>query len=374
MKHLLVTNDFPPKVGGIQNYLWELWRRLPAEDVVVFTSKHRDSAAFDAEQPFQIIRHTKSVLLPTPSVAKRINELAKQVGAEFVLLDPALPLGAVAKHLDLPYGIVVHGAEFVLPSKVPLLRRRLAKVMDGASVVIAAGTYVADSVRQLIGNDVPVVNVPPGVDCEIFVPFSTDQRNEWRRQNGFDPNAPLIVGTSRLVPRKGFDDLITASAQLARRYPTLQVAIAGAGRDLRRLQRKARRQGAPVTFMGRIPQEKLLGLMASADVFAMLCRSRWFGLEQEGFGIVFLEAAACGVPTIVGHSGGSSEAVIDGETGIVVDRNQQGVIAALDRYLSDENVRSQHGRNGRQWVTTSATYALRATELQAGLDAYGKRT
>lgn len=374
MKHLLVTNDFPPKVGGIQNYLWELWRRLPAEDVVVFTSKHRDSAAFDAEQPFQIIRHTKSVLLPTTSVAKRINELAKQVGAEFILLDPALPLGAVAKHLDFPYGIVVHGAEFVLPSKVPLLRRRLAKVMDGASVVIAAGTYVADSVRQLIGNDVPVVNVPPGVDCEIFVPFSTDQRNEWRRQNGFDPNAPLIVGTSRLVPRKGFDDLITASAQLARRYPTLKVAIAGAGRDLRRLQRKARRQGAPVTFMGRIPQEKLLGLMASADVFAMLCRSRWFGLEQEGFGIVFLEAAACGVPTIVGHSGGSSEAVIDGETGIVVDRNQQGVIAALDRYLSDENVRSQHGRNGRQWVTTLATYALRATELQAGLDAYGKRT
>jgi len=115
-------------------------------------------------------------------------------------------------------------------------------------------------------------------------------------------------------------------------------------------------------------------LLASADVFAMLCRSRWFGLEQEGFGIVFLEAAACGVPTIVGHSGGSSEAVIDGETGIVVDRNQQGVIAALDRYLSDENVRSQHGRNGRQWVTKSATYALRATELQAGLDAYGKRT
>lgn len=373
MKHLLVTNDFPPKVGGIQSYLWELWRRLPADEFVVFTPKHAQSAAFDAQQDFTIIRHSKSVFLPTRALARRINEVAEEVQADFLILDPALPLGALFKHLKLPYGIVVHGAEFVLPARVFLFRQQLKKVIANAAFVIAAGSYVADAVEELVGEQVPIVNVPPGVDCSEFVPYAQEQRQQWRRENGFDPDAPLLVGTSRLVPRKGFDDLIDAAAQLAHRYPTLQVAIAGAGRDARRLQRRAQRVGAPVRFLGRVPQDQLVGLMASADVFAMLCRSRWFGLEQEGFGIVFLEAAACGVPTVVGHSGGSSEAVVDGETGFVVGRELSGVIAALDRYLSSEDLRGKHGRQGRQWVTSSATYALRAQQLQAGLEAHGRR-
>src|SRR5207247_1653761 len=123
---------------------------------------------------------------------------------------------------------------------------------------------------------------------------------------------------SRLVPRKGMDTLVEAAARLAPNHPGLTVAVAGAGRDRSRLERLARRSGSPVRFLGRVPDADLPRVHGMADVFAMACRNRWAGLEQEGFGIVFLEAAACGVPQVAGDSGGAAEAVLDGEAGLVV--------------------------------------------------------
>ena len=93
MGYLLVTNDFPPKVGGIQSYLYELFRRLPPEELTVLTSSHRDADAFDEKQPFRIERWSSPVLLPTPRLARAVGMLADSVGAKLVLLDPALPTG-----------------------------------------------------------------------------------------------------------------------------------------------------------------------------------------------------------------------------------------------------------------------------------------
>ncbi|CAB4942774.1 unannotated protein [freshwater metagenome] len=373
MKHLLVTNDFPPKVGGIQNYLWELWRRLPPESTTVLTTPYRGTNDFDAQQPIRIERDRSKVLLPTRALARRIDKLAAELDVDLVLLDPAVPLGIVGPWLERPYGVVVHGAEVTVPGRLPIAGSVLRRVLRGAEVVIAAGGYPAAEARRCAGIDLPTIIVPPGVDTDRFVPLGDGERKEVRRRLGFDPDAPLIVGMSRLVPRKGFDVVIDASAELANRWPTLQVAIAGSGRDRARLERRAKRRGAPVRFLGRVDDADLIPFLGSADVFAMLCRNRWAGLEQEGFGIVFLEAAACGVPVVAGLSGGSAEAVVDGQTGIVVEhpRETSAVVRAIERLLKDAVLARQLGDAGRHRAEVEFTHDRLATLLYQELERIG---
>jgi phosphatidylinositol alpha-1,6-mannosyltransferase len=373
VKHLLVTNDFPPKVGGIQSYLWELWRRLPPEATTVLATPHRGARAFDREQPIRVERDRAPVLLPTRSLVRRIDRLAAEVDADLVLLDPALPLGFLGPRLERPYGVVVHGAEITVPGRTPLLRSVLGRVLRGARLVVAAGGYPAAEAERAAGCPLPTVVVPPGVDTGRFVPLSDSERRAARARLGLDPDAPVVLGLSRLVPRKGFDVLLQAAAALAVRYPDLQVAIVGAGRDRRRLERVAAHHGSPVRFLGRLPDDDLPVVHATADCFAMLCRDRWAGLEQEGFGIVFLEAAACGVPAVAGRSGGSAEAVADGETGIVVDepRDVVAVAAAIDRILSDADLRARLGSNARRRAVEAFDEDALARRLQAAIDELG---
>lgn len=374
MRHLLVTNDFPPKVGGIQNYLWELWRRLPPESTIVLTTAHRGATEFDEQQPIRVIRDRARVLLPTRSLARRVDRLAAELDVDLVLLDPAVPLGIIGPWLERPYGLIVHGAEVTVPGRLPIARSVLGRVLRGAEVVIAAGGYPAAEARRCAGVDLPTIIVPPGVDVDRFAPLEEDGRREARLRLGLDPDAPLVLGLSRLVPRKGFDVLVDAAADLADRWPTLQVVIAGTGRDRRRLERRAHRHGAPVRFLGRVADADLAPLLASADVFAMLCRDRWAGLEQEGFGIVFLEAAASGVPVVAGRSGGSAEAVVDSETGLVIDdpRDVASVVASLDRLLVDPAVRDRLGSAARRRVESGFTHDRLAGMLHDALERLGK--
>jgi len=367
--HLLVTNDFPPKLGGIQSYLWELWRRLPPDSTVVLTTPHAGAAAFDAEQPFRVVRTPDPVLLPHPGLVRRIRALAAEVGAGLVVLDPALPLGLVGPRLGLPYAVVVHGAEVTVPGRAPGTRALLGSVLRQAELVVAAGGYPAAEARRAAGRDLPTVVVPPGVDVTRFTPLDAGGRAEARRRFGIPVDARVVLGVSRLVPRKGFDVVIEAAGRLARSRPGLEVVIAGAGRDLARLQRLASRTPAPVRFLGRVPDDDLPALYGSADVFAMLCRNRWGGLEQEGFGIVYLEAAASGVPQVAGRSGGAHEAVDDGRTGVVVQdpRDVAAVADALGGLLDDDDGRRAAGLASRQRAEEGFTYDLLARRLEDAL-------
>jgi phosphatidyl-myo-inositol dimannoside synthase len=371
MTHLLVTNDFPPKVGGIQSYLWELWRRLPAEELAVLTTAHDGARAFDAQQPFRVERVRARVLLPRRNLVRRIDRLAAEIDAAFVLLDPALPLGMVGRRLERPYGIVVHGAEITVPRHLPGAAAVLRRVLRGASHVIAAGRYPASEARRAAGCELPITVVPPGVDVERFRPFDGPRRRAERERFGLAADGLLVVGVSRLVPRKGFDVLIEAAARLVVAYPRLELAISGAGRDRRRLERLATQYQAPVRFLGRVPNNDLPALCACADVFAMACRTRWAGLEQEGFGIVFLEAAACGVPQVAGDSGGAAEAVVDGETGVVVHRaaRPDDVAVALSRLLDDQPLRARLGSAARARAEATFAYDVLAGRLRAALGA-----
>jgi phosphatidylinositol alpha-1,6-mannosyltransferase len=373
VKHLLVTNDFPPKIGGIQSLLWEWWRRLPPDSFAVLTSPYDGAAAFDAEQPYRIERVSEPVLLPHPIMVRRVHELAEEFGAELVVLDPAVPLGLIGPSLRLPYDVVLHGAEVTVPGRLPGSKQALAHVLRNARHVIAAGGYPSAEADRAAGRALPTTVVPPGVDVDRFRPLTDDERRHTRADFGLPVDGQVILGVSRLVPRKGFDTAIAAVARMRDSHPDLVLAIAGGGRDEGRLRKLAADLDAPVRFLGRVANDELPRVYGCADVFAMLCRNRWGGLEQEGFGIVFVEAAACGVPQVAGDSGGAAEAVADGETGVVIRRPDHtdsavaDTVAAFTRLLADGDLRARMGTASRRRAETEFSYDVLAARLGEAL-------
>ena len=370
MKHLLVTNDFPPKIGGIQSYLYELWRRLPPEETTVLTTAHPDAEAWDAQQPFRIERVAQSFMVPSPGLHARIDALAAEVDAGIVLVDPAWPLGAIGPQLERPYGVVLHGAEVTVPARLPFVQLMLRRTLRQARLVIAAGSYPAEQGELAAGRPIDAVNIPPGVDALRFRPLDDGERLAARRRFGIADDAVVVLGVSRLVTRKGFDTLIEATAQLAERVPGLEVVIAGDGRDRDRLQKLIAGLDAPVRLLGRVDDDDLPALYGCADLFAMLCRDRWLGLEQEGFGIVFLEAAAAGLPVVAGASGGSAEAVVHNRTGLVVDDpgSVEDVVAALAQLLGEPGQCRWFGAAARERAVRSFSYETLASELRHAID------
>ena len=365
-RHLLVTNDFPPKVGGIQNYLWELWRRLPADRFSVLTRPHPEAAEFDAGEEYPIVRSAVPFLLPVPKVLAEIRGLLASTGAELVVFDPAVPVGALGPRLGVPYGLVLHGAEVTVPARMPGVAALLRRTLAGAEVVISASGYAAAEARRLCPAMVPDDYVPPGVDTGRFVPLDAEQRRQARRRLGVASEETLVLSVSRLVPRKGMDRLIEAVAQLAPGRPDLRLLIAGAGRDAGRLEALVRRTGAPARLLGRVTEDALADLYGASDLFAMLCRKRWFGLEQEGFGIVFLEAAAAGVAQIAGDSGGAAEAVEHGAGGLVVEQpdDVEAVAEALAALLDDPERRRRLGAEARRRSEEHFSYDHLARRLR----------
>jgi phosphatidylinositol alpha-1,6-mannosyltransferase len=251
---------------------------------------------------------------------------------------------------------VVHGAEVTVPGRLLGTRQLGARVLRGAAGVVAASGYSAREATRAAGRRLRGVVVPPGVDHERFRPIDAAERAAVRQAFGLHQERPLVLGVSRLVPRKGFDTLLAATARLG---PDVQVALAGSGRSQRALEALAHKLdlGTRARVLGRVPDDALAPLYASADVFAMPCRDRWLGLEAEGFGIVFLEAAACGVPAVAGRSGGSHEAVVDGETGLIVGPTD--VVAtrvAIKRMTDDVELRRRMGAAARRRAVDEFSY------------------
>ena len=375
MTHLLVTNDFPPKVGGIQAYLWELWRRMDPETFVVITaSSDPGSEQFDREQAARGIRIERvpgRILVPTPGLVRRIRATAQRVGASLVVIDPAFPLGVIGPRLGIPYAVVLHGAEVAIPGRLPASRELLASTLRHSVLAVSAGGYpAAEATRAVRGRGMPpVIEIPPGVDLERFRPLSESEKLDARIDLGLPTDGPLVVSVSRLVPRKGMDILIDAAAELRTAVPDLVVAIAGRGRDRDRLAGEIVERQAPVRLLGGVSDDDLPRLVGAADVFAMLCRNRWLGLEREGFGIVFVEAAAAGVPQVAGDSGGAGEAVLDGLTGSVVKRpaDVATVVRAIGKLLDNDQLRHRMGDESRRRAEASFDYDHLAPRLAAAL-------
>ncbi len=380
-RHLLVTNAFPPKVGGIQNYLWELWRRLPPEQSTVYTTPYPGSDDFDVTQPFPISRCPEPFLIPYPWIRRRIDRLARSSESDLVILDPAIPLGAIGPGLDRPTAVILHGAEVTIPGRAPILRSVLGRTLRASSLVIAAGRSPLTEAERCAGRELPSVVVPPGVDTDRFTPLDGARRRAVRDRWGVTDDDFLIASVNRLVPRKGMDRLVAALALLDGRSSTgtgsgepdprrVHAVVAGSGRELGPLRRQVDRLRVPVQLPGRLGDAEVAELYGAADLMVMPCNSRWFGLEQEGFGIAFLEAAAAGIAQIAGRSGGAHEAVEHGVTGLVLDDpDDVGALARAIGHLVDHpDERIRMGRAARRRAVDHFDYDHLARRLTEALD------
>lgn len=350
---LVITNDFPPRPGGIQAFVHGLTSRLP--DAVVYAPAWKGSAAFDAEQPFAVVRHPTSLMLPVPAVLRRAREVARAEGCDAVWFGAAAPLGLLAPALRRS-GIerivaTTHGHEAGWAA-LPVARTLLRRIGDGVDTVTYLGEYVRARLARALSSQAAarMRRLAPGVDTAFYRP---DAGGDAVRERLGLRERPVVVCVSRLVPRKGQDVLIRALPAVRRQVPDAALLIVGGGPYRPTLERLAGRLGlaGAVRFTGSVPWPDLPAHFAAGDVFAMPCRTRRGGLDVEGLGIVFLEASATGLPVVAGDSGGAPDAVLDGRTGVVVDgRSMAAVARAVSDLLTDRDRARAMGAAGRAWV------------------------
>ena len=368
---LLVTNDYPPKVGGIQRTLHSLMRELPPDRMTVFAPAWQGSQVFDAGEPYRVERDPRAFTWPTPEVRDRVRGLIRQSGSEVVLFGDAMPLAALgpglARH-GTPYLVAAHGFDYwlsLLPGSHAWMRRVTSRA---ARIPVMCSEFIARVVRTAVPAGVPVSVLYPGADIEAFRPDLPSQ--DILERHGV-ADRPLIVCVSRLVARKGQDVLIGSMTEIRRRVPDATLLIVGGGPDRERLEALA--ASAPngsVVFAGQVSEQDLPRYYRAGHVFAMPCRSRAAGLEVEGWGNVFIEAAACGRPVVVGDSGGARESLVDGETGILVRGSRPSEVAdAVASLLEDPARAEEMGAAGRARVERDHAWPKIAERLAGWLRA-----
>ncbi|NLU67677.1 glycosyltransferase family 4 protein [Streptomyces sp. HNM0574] len=375
-KTLIVTNDFPPRPGGIQAFLHSMALRLDPSQVVVYASTWKRTAEgieatrkFDADQPFTVVRDRTTMLLPTPRVTRRATELLREHGCRSVWFGAAAPLGLMAPALRKAGArrlvATTHGHEAGW-AQLPAARQLLRRIGEGTDTITYLGEYTRSRIAGALTPEAAarMVQLPPGVDEKTFHPDSGG--DEVRAGLGL-ADRPVVVCVSRLVPRKGQDTLIRAMPRVLEQVPDAVLLIVGGGPYRQDLERLARETGVAdaVRFTGAVPWEELPAHYGAGDVFAMPCRTRRGGLDVEGLGIVYLEASATGLPVVSGDSGGAPDAVLDGETGWIVRGGAPEEAAErITVLLRDPELRARMGARGRQWVEERWRWDLLAQRLR----------
>ena len=375
---LLVTNDFPPRTGGIQTYLHALAGRLPAGELAVYAPAWPGAAEFDAGFPHPVHRHPTSLMLPGPAVARRAAALARRYGARTVWFGAAAPLALSGPWLRAHGGITrvvasTHGHE-VGWSMLPGARQALRRIGSDADALTTISRHTRDRFAAAFGPHAALEHLPSGIDTARFRPDPA-ARARLRARYGLGA-APVVTCVSRLVARKGQDTLVRVWPAVRERVPQARLLLVGGGPDEARLRRLAAADPA-VVCTGAVPETELAAHHAAGDVFALPCRTRGGGLDIEGLGIVVLEASATGLPVVVGDSGGAPETVREGVTGHVVGgRDPRGLTDALVGLLRDPDRAAALGSAGRSWMVARWGWPARVEHLRRLLagDPYGVGT
>ncbi|MFD4577096.1 glycosyltransferase family 4 protein [Streptomyces sp. NPDC058417] len=375
-KTLIVTNDFPPRPGGIQAFLHNMALRLDPDRIVVYASTWKRgregaeaTAAFDAEQPFTVVRDRTTMLLPTPAVTRRATGLLREHGCTAVWFGAAAPLGLMAPALRRAGAerlvATTHGHEAGW-AQLPAARQLLGRIGEATDTITYLGEYTRSRIAGALSAEAAgrMVQLPPGVDEKTFHPGSGG--DAVRARLGLT-DRPVVVCVSRLVRRKGQDTLIRALPRVLAAEPDTVLLIVGGGpyeKDLRALA-ESTGVAASVRFTGAVPWSELPAHYGAGDVFAMPCRTRRGGLDVEGLGIVYLEASATGLPVVAGDSGGAPDAVLDGETGWVVRGDSpEDTADRITALLADPELRTRMGQRGRTWVEERWRWDLLAESLK----------
>ena len=370
---LVVTNDFPTRRGGIETFVLSLCERMAPEEVVVYTASMPGDREYDATLPFPVYRDPSSTLLPTRAVGRRATEVILKHGCDRVVFGASAPLGLLAPTLRRAGArrivALTHGHE-VWWARVPGARQLLGRVGDSCDVL----TYVSEWCRMQIAPALSpaasarMVRLSPGVDTERFYPGCGGVGV--RSKLGIADHAPVVVCTARMVRRKGQDTLVKAWPQVVAAVPDARLLLVGDGPHRSRVEDLAKSLDVvdSVVFTGSVPWEDIPAYTDAGDVFAMPCRTRLWGLEPEAFGIVSIEAAACGLPVVIGRSGGAPETVLEGETGYVVDPGEVRELSERLVGLLMERPRSRSlGSRGRESARSAWSWDAAASMLAAVL-------
>jgi phosphatidyl-myo-inositol dimannoside synthase len=369
---LVVTNDFPPRQGGIQTFVAALLATRPPDSLVVLASDHPGSAEHDAALPYEVVRAPTGMLLPTPRVARTAARLVREHGCRTAFFGAAAPLGLLAPQLRRA-GVerlvgATHGHEtgwVALPGARQVMRR----IAGGLDVLTYISRYTGSRLAPVLGDRTRLVQLSPGVDVDRFTPDADGAGVRERHGLG---DAPVVVCVSRLVARKGQDVLVRAWPQVLARHPRARLLLVGGGPLEPALRRMVAARGlaSSVVLTGGVAPGQLPEHYAAGDVFAMPCRTRRGGLDVEGLGMVFLEAAACGRPVVAGTSGGAPETVREGTTGHVVEPRSPSAVAGAVADLLDDPARARAmGAAGRAWVEQRWSWTTIAGTFAELLDA-----
>lgn len=363
---LIVTNDFPPRLGGIETFVAAAADLLDGDVVVLAGNRGGAPTGVDPAWPYPVHRR-RSPLLPTSAVARQAADLVARHQITRVLYGAAAPLGLLAPHLRAA-GVrrqvaLTHGHE-VWWARVPIARGLLRRIGAEVDHLTTISAFTEGRIRPALAprDQDRLARLAPPVDLDRFRP------DPGRRHPG------RCVAAGRLVRQKGFDTLIrgwaraTAHGELPR---DAELVLLGDGPQRRRLLRLVERLDVAdsVRFVGGVPHPEMINWLQEAAVFALPVRTRLGGLLAEGLGLVFLEAAACGLPVLVGDSGGAPETVRDAETGWVVDpTDPDRVAAALAAAFADPAAATAMGNAGREWVQERHGTATARRQLRQLLD------
>ena len=375
---LVITNDFPPRPGGIQTFGYEIVRRFDPESVTVLTSNWEGAAEFDAAQDFKIVRANTQTLVPSKSTLSMAREIVVAENITRVLFGAAAPLGLLAaplRKLGVTNIVGMTQGHETGWAMTPGTRQALRKIGNDTDYLTYISEYTHKKIAKALSPDAAarMRRIVPGVDSTEFSPDNLSSGNQLRTELGWI-DRPVIVCVSRLMARKGQDELIRALPIIQQTVANASLIIVGDGpyrKDLERLVKKLGLENF-VHLTGKVSQAELSKWYAAGDVFAMPCRTRMGGWDVEGLGIVFLEGSATGLPVIVGDSGGAVDAVIDGETGYLVDGTNTAEIAGRIAYLfANPDIAKKMGEAGRNWVTQEWTWDQNFKKLDgllSGLD------
>ncbi|MGV1005093.1 MAG: glycosyltransferase family 4 protein [Candidatus Nanopelagicales bacterium] len=372
MRILCVTNDFPPRAGGIQAFVHELLLRQPSGSVVVYAPAWKGAAEFDSKQLFEVVRHPGSLMLPEPRVSRRAIEIAKTHGCDRVMFGAAAPLGWLAPSLREQAGVhravgLTHGHETGW-AQTPGTKQMLRMIADRLDTLTYIGAYTRRKIVKALSPEAAknMRLLSPGVAAETFTPLAKEAGAQLRERYGL-ADRRVVVCVSRLMPRKGQDSLIKVLPEVRKQVPEAALLIVGGGPYRKKLHQlvSATGQESHVVITGGVAWEELPAHYGAGDVFAMPCRTRQGGWDVEGLGIVYLEASATGLPVIAGDSGGAPEAVRPGETGFVVPGRYPAALASrLVQLLRDEELAARLGAAGRAWVERSWNWQHSADRLR----------
>lgn len=371
---LLVTNDFPPTIGGIQSYLRDFISLLDPTEVVVFASTQDAKAAreFDSQVDYTVVRWPRKVMLPTAATARRMQELIRAHDIDTVWFGAAAPLALMGKEAKRAGAKKVvattHGHE-VGWSMLPGARQALRVIGNHSDCITYISQYTLRRFAKAFGPHPQWVHMPSAVSFEQFTRTPESSALAKKHFGLVDaPSAPVILCVSRLVPRKGQDQLLRAMALVRKEVPEAQLLIIGRGRYRKTLDVLARIYDPTAVIQEAKDSEELALAFSAGDIFAMPVRTRGGGLDVEGLGIVYLEAQAASLPVIAGNSGGAPETITE-ETGVVVDGTNTSELAeALVKMLQDPHSAAAMGQAGRRHVERHWTWDVMGQQLRTALE------